>query len=63
MEEPGSRRNQAGTEAQEERRASTTTGAEIGTSFRVIGSGERGEIEAGFKSRSGAACKTWCMSR
>lgn len=45
------------------RRASAGAGTEIGTSFRVMGSGDRGEIEAGFKSRKGAACKTWCMSR
>ena len=63
MEEPGSRRNQAGTEAREARRASARAGTEIGTSFRVMGSGDRGEIEAGFKSRRGAACKSWCMSR
>ena len=41
MEEPGSRRNQAGTEAREVRRASAGAGAEIGTSFRVMGSRER----------------------
>ena len=45
------------------RRGSAEAGPEPGTCFRVMGSGERGETEAGFKSRRGETCKTWCVSR